>query len=88
MIELGEKTPDAQPRTDPADLIRAAIDPYVAMNERIAELYAGAVAENAELSKQLGRTESAVDAYRREVEWLKNELERARKPWWHRIFGR
>jgi hypothetical protein len=53
--ESDHPPPIRQEAPDPAELIRAAIDPYVAMNQRIAELYAGAVAELREMSEERGR---------------------------------
>jgi hypothetical protein len=74
-----QDTPDA------ADLIRAAIDPYVAMNERIGELYAGAIAENADLRERVGRAEERANAAEARAAHLAEDLERAQRPWWRRL---
>jgi hypothetical protein len=90
-----ENEPTRQDAPDVADAIRAAIDPYVAMNERIAELYAGAIAENAELRERVGRAESdakyaqvRTDLATAEAVELRRQLDEARRPWWRRIVGR
>jgi hypothetical protein len=82
-----EATTPRQDAPDVANAIRAAIDPYVAMNERIAELYAGAVAENAELRERVGRAEADAshaqahaDAAITEAAELRRQLGRRR--WW------
>lgn len=36
----------------------------------------------AALEREAGELGGSVDAYRREVAWLKAELERARRKWW------
>lgn len=77
------ETPQNAPATT-ADLLRAAIDPYVQMNQRIAELYQNAVAETADLRERAGRWEErAIAADRRadraeaQAAALRIDLERA-----------
>lgn len=75
---------------DLASAIRAALDPYIALNERIAELYAGAVAEVTALERENGTLQAdarhlteqlAAEVTRREA--AEAELDRLRAiPWW------
>lgn len=57
--------------TKPPETTTRLLDTVLAQAERIAAL-----------EREAGTLGSSVDAYRREVEWLRAELERARRPWW------
>jgi hypothetical protein len=85
--EETEETPPASPDMAPdmaPDTSLAYLDAIMQLAERMETVRE----ENAGLRERIGRTESAVDAYRRECEWLKAEVAEARRPWWRRLRGR
>lgn len=66
--------PAAEPpaaTTRALELVTALVERNTTLADRIATL-----------EREAGALGSSVDAYRREVDWLKAELERARRSWW------
>jgi predicted RNase H-like nuclease (RuvC/YqgF family) len=86
MVQVPARADDApanaQPRAD-SENAHAYLDAIMQMAEKMETVRE----ENAALRERVGRTESAVDAYRRETEWLKAELNVARRSWWRKLLG-
>jgi hypothetical protein len=78
----GSESPEASEAPDDAPeaptALTAALETITSLVERNAVLSDRVAA----LEREAGELGGSVDAYRREVAWLKAELERARRPWW------
>lgn len=85
-----EPQPPAGPRVaSESDQPQAATTEPPALTTRLLEMLDAdreTIAAQAErigaLEREAGELSGTVDAYRREVAWLKAELKQARRPWW------